>query len=155
MKNGLKCQISNAYSLKFIWFVVFLLGLSMGRIGSDLDLTRTQPDWIWLPKMWPATTPIYELNPAVQVIGWTGQIHRLGRFGLRIGPNLWICMNFFYSIFDRPFGPKLMGLLLTNIYIFLNNVYISYGPLFTSFISKWAFKLSLYAIANWAFNHVF
>ena len=31
---------------------------------------------------------------------------------------------FFYSIFDRPFGPKLMDLLLTKIYIFLNHVYI-------------------------------
>ena len=54
---------------------------------------------------------------------------------------------FFNSIFDRPFGSKLMGLLLTKIYVFLNHVYISYAPLFTSLISNWAFKLNLYAIA--------
>ena len=124
----------------------------MGRADSGLGLTQTRPNWVRLPKMWPAIDRIYGSDPVVRVIGWTGRIRWLGGFGLRIGPILWICMNFFNLIFDRSFGPKLMGLLLTKIYIFLNHVYISYGPLFTSFISNWAFKLSLYVTTQlWTF----
>ena len=102
------------------------LGLSMGQVGSGLGLTWTWLDWIGLPKLWPATDLIYGLDSAVRVIDWMGRIRRLGGFGLRIGPNLWV-----YSIFDRPFGPKLMGLLLTKIYLYFWTMYIYHMGLFS------------------------
>ena len=45
------------------------LGLSTGRVGSGLGLTRTRPDWIGLWKMRLATNPIYGSDPVVQVNG--------------------------------------------------------------------------------------
>ena len=51
---------------------------------------------------------------------------------------------FFGSIFDRPFRPKLMGLLLTKIYIFLNHVYI-YIYIIWTFFHILYFKLGLQA----------
>ena len=110
-----------AYSLKFIWFIVFPLGLSIGQIGSGLGLSRIRPDWIWLP----ATNPIYESIPAVRIIGWTGRIRRLGRFGLRIGPTLWICMNFFLLNFWQAFWARINVLTFNkDLYIFEPCIYI-------------------------------
>ena len=67
----------------------------MGRVGSDLGITRTWPDWIGLPKRQPATDPIYGSDQAVRVIGWADQTHQFNGFGLQIESLLT----------SRPFPP--------------------------------------------------
>ena len=47
----------------------------------------------------------------------------------------------FVDLLEFFFNSIFMGLLFTKIYIFLT---LSNGPIFTSFISIWTFKLSLY-----------
>ena len=128
----------------------------MGWVGSGLGLTWTQPDWVRLQKMWPAIDPIYKLDPTVQVIGWMGWIWQLGGFRLWIGPNFVNLHDFFFLLnFWQAFWAQINGLTFNkDLYIFepCIYIYISYGPFFTSFISNWAFKLSLYAITQlWIF----
>ena len=133
-----------------VW-VQLLVGISRavhgsGRVGLGPDPDSTRLDWVMENET--CNQPNIWVRPGGSGQRLNGSDSSVRRVWAEIGLNFWICIIFFFNlIFYRPFGPKLMGLLLTKTNISLNYVYISYGPLFTSFISNWAFKLNLYAIS--------
>ena len=61
-----------------------LLGLSIGRVGSGLELTRTWPDGVEWLRIWPVLNRTYGSDLAFRVIGWAGWNHRFGESELQI-----------------------------------------------------------------------
>ena len=122
-----------------VWCDLWAMGRAVhgsGQVGFEPDPDSTRLDRVTkiATRNWP--------NIWVRPDGSGHQLIGSGWSVWRVWASIWaefvILHKFFFnSIFDRPFGTKLMGLFLTRFIYFWT---ITYGPLFTPFISNWAFN---------------